>query len=85
MCRFVNGKKFDEDLNPGVSVVPCFINEDEEKSLLQEILEMKSKFSFRACDSQKIMVQGNHEHNIMINALRITGRPEADEQIPAPW
>ena len=81
--RKVNGKPFKTIHNPGVVLEPDFVTADEEKLLMKETLLLKEKYSFSA--SSIHLEAKNSSTKRLVHAHRVTGRPELDHQIKAPW
>jgi hypothetical protein len=61
-----------------------FLNIDEENLLLKETQDLFEKYSFRSCET--IHLETNKQNNkLVVDAHRVTGRPEQSYQIKAPW
>jgi hypothetical protein len=83
LLRKVDGREMVESMNPGIHVFPDFLSDKEEIDLLNEVSELKTIYAFEG-GSQMVTVQGEKKQ-IKISALRVTGRPEVEEQKIAPW
>jgi len=77
----MNGKQYLDKHNPGVSLQRDFLNVDEEKSLLQTLFQ---SFSFQSCESIHLETKDKNTKTL-VNAFRVTGRPEQSYQVKAPW
>lgn len=85
----MNGKSYlKEKHNPGVTIVKDFLNKDDETSLLKETIILFEKYSFQSCESIHLETKDNNNSKnskTIVNAHRVTGRPEVSQQKHAPW
>ena len=76
---------------PGILVWSNFIsclnknNNNGYEDVLNEVNHLGSDYAFEPCQSEEVSVQEQQDQNFTITAYRVTGRPEADSQVIAPW
>lgn len=87
LCRRVDGRSFENNMNPGFSIDVGVISEDEENKLVDDIRSHEKLFGFAAGFDQVYTQDSSGEKSVKsaIQARRMTGRPETPTQTHAPW
>jgi hypothetical protein len=83
---------------PGILMWSDFLcqnnNSDDYNNLLNEVNKLGSDYAFQPCTSEEVTIQKEKEetphhddnnNNFTLSAYRVTGRPESESQVLAPW
>lgn len=88
-CR-ARGAPVLAESNPGIRVVPGFVDTEEASELVECAMLLKASHGFVASEAQRVLALGGGAQQadlggLTVQAERVTGRPELPHQVVAPW